>query len=84
MSLSWRAHFSDTRAVAAGSKLLNTIAPGTPTPFCARLSSVKLFSRSETSGMPQKSVSVADSSTTLAKLSAPSLVMLLKPTLHSK
>ena len=36
------------------------------------------------SGMPQKLVNVADSSTTLARVSAPSQVMLLKPTLHSK
>ena len=79
-----RAHFSDLRAVAAGIKLLRTIAPGTPTPFFSKFSSVRPFSRSETSGMPQKLVSDADSSTALAKFAAPSPVMSLKPTLRKK
>ena len=79
-----RAYFSDVRAVAAGIRLLKTIAPGTPTPLLYRSSSVTLFSRNETSGMPQKSISEADSSTTLASASAPSPVMSLKPTLHGK
>ena len=42
-----------------------------------------LFSRSETSGMLQKSVSDVCSRTALANCSAPSPVMLLKPTLYS-
>ena len=79
-----RAHFSDLRAVAAGIKLLRTIAPGTPTPLSTKSSSVRPFSRSETSGMPQKLVSDADSSTALAKFAAPSPVMSLEPTLRKK
>ena len=72
-----RAYFSDVRAVAAGIRLLKTIAPGTPTPLLFRSSSVTLFSRNETSGMLQKPVSEADSSTALANVLAPSPVMLL-------
>ena len=79
-----RAHFSDLSAVAAGIKLLRTIAPGTPTPLSFRSSSVMVFSRSETSGMPQKSMREADLSTTLARFAAPSPVMPLKPTLGDK
>ena len=75
------AHLSDLTAAAEGSNLLSTIAPSTPTPLCSRLSSVMLFSRKETSGIPQKSVIMARSSTTLARWSAASPVMLLKPTL---
>ena len=41
-----------------------------------------LFSRKETSGIPQKSVMMACSSTTLASFSAASPVMLFQPTLH--
>ena len=74
-------HFSEVRPVAVGIKLLRIIAPGTPTPFCDKTSSVTLFSRRETSGMPQKSVSEADSSTTLARFSDPSPLMLFQPTL---
>ena len=55
-----------------GRRLLSTIAPGTPTPFPSRSSSVMVFWRKETSGMPQKSVSTVCSRTTLAKFSAPS------------
>ena len=84
MGLSLQAHFSDVMAVAAGINLLKTIAPGTPTPLLFRSSSVTLFARSETSGMPQKSVSEADSSTVLARVSAPLPVMLLKATLRNK
>ena len=40
-----------------------------------------LFSRKERSGIPQKSVMMACSSTTVAKWSAASPVMSLKPTL---
>ena len=79
-----RAHFSDVMAVAAGINLLKTIAPGTLTPLLFRSSSVTLFERSEMSGMPQKSVSEADLSTVLARVSAPSPAMLLKPTLRNK
>ena len=75
------AYFSDFSAVAVGTKLINTIAPGTPTPFLFRSRSVMLFSRSETSGMLQKSVSDVCSSTTFANCSAPSPVMPLEPTL---
>ena len=75
----WLAHLSEVSAAAEGSNLLSTIAPGTPTP--SRLSSVMLFSRKETSGIPQKSVIMACSSTTLARWSAASPVMLLTPTL---
>ena len=67
--------------VVVGSNLLSTIAPGTPKPLLYRLSSVMLFSRSEASGIPQKSVIPACSSTTLASFSAASPVMSLKPTL---
>ena len=72
---------SDVIAVAEGSNLLNTIAPGTPTPLRSRLSSVMLFSRKETSGIPQKSVILACSSTTFASWSAASPVMRLHTTL---
>ena len=73
---------SDLTAAAEGSSLLSTIAPGTPTPLSFRSSSVMLFSRSEASGIPQKSVILACSSTTAARLSAASPVMLFQPTLH--
>ena len=76
-----QAHLSEVSAGAEGSSLLSTIAPGTPTPFPFRSSSVMLFSRSEASGIPQKSVIAACSSTTVARWSAASPVMLLKPTL---
>ena len=69
------AHLSDLSAAAAGSNLLSTIAPGTPTPFSFRLSSVILFSRKETRGIPQKLVMMACSSTTLASWSAASPVL---------
>ena len=72
---------SDVSAAAEGSSLLSTIAPGTPTPLRSRLSSVMLFSRKETSGIPQKSVILACSSTTLASWSAVSPVMPFHPTL---
>ena len=52
----WLAHFSNVSTAAEGSNLLSTIAPGTPAPSPPRLSSVMLFSRKETSGIPQKSV----------------------------
>ena len=68
-------------AAAEGSNLLSTIAPGTPTPLFARLRFVMLFSRKETSGIPQKSVIMARSSTTLARWLAASPMMSLKPTL---
>ena len=70
-------HLSDVSAVAEGSNLLSTIAPGTPTPtpLPLRLSLVMLFSRKETSGIPQKSVITACSSTTLARVSAASPVI---------
>ena len=71
----------DVIAFAEGSNLLNTIAPGTPMPLRCRLSSVMLFSRKERSGIPQKSVILACSSTTLARLSAASPVMNVHPTL---
>ena len=61
------AYFSDVSAAAEGSNLLSTIAPGTPTPLSSRSSSVMLFSRRETSGIPQKSVIIACSNTTLAR-----------------
>ena len=73
---------SEVSAAAEGSNLLSTIAPGSPIPLRSRLSSVMLFSRKETSGMPQKSVIMVCSSTTVARFSAVSPVMLLKPTLH--
>ena len=75
------AHLSDVSAAAEGSSLLSTIAPGTPTPLYSRLSSVMLFSRSEASGIPQKSVIAACSSTTVAIWLAASPVMLLEQTL---
>ena len=75
------AYSNDLSAVAVGIRLLNTIAPGTPTPLQFRSRSVRLFSRSETSGMLQKSVSDVCLSTTLANCSAPSPVMSLKPML---
>ena len=77
----WQAYLSEASAAAEGSSLLSTIAPGSPTPLRSRLSSVMLFSRKETSGIPQKSVITACSSTTLARWAAASPVMLLKPTL---
>ena len=73
---------SEVSAAAEGSNLLSTIAPGTPTPLRSRLSSVMVFSRKETSGIPQKSVILACSSTTVARFSAASPVVSLKPTLH--
>ena len=76
-------HFSEVRAVAVGIRLLRTIDPGIPMPFPRRSSSVTLFSRRETSGVPQKSVSDGDSSTILARFSAPSPVMPLEPTLQN-
>ena len=76
-----QAHLSEVSAAAEGSNLLSMIAPGTPTPLPSRLSCVMLFSRKETSGIPQKSVIMARSSTTLARWSAASPVMLLKSTL---
>ena len=72
---------SDVSAAAEGSSLLSTIAPGSPTPLPPRSSSVMLFSRKERSGIPQKSVILACSSTAVARFSAASPVMLLKPTL---
>ena len=75
------AHFSDVSATAEGSNLLSTIAPGTPTLFPLKSSSVMLFSRKETSGIPQKSVIVACSSTAMARWPAVSPLMSLKPTL---
>ena len=74
-------HLSDVRAAAEGSSLLKTIAPGTPTPLPWRSSSVMLFSRSETSGMPQKSIIAAWPSAATAKWLADSPVMLFQPTL---
>ena len=68
---------SDVSAAAERSSLLRTIAPGMPTPLCSRLSSMMLSSRKETSGIPQKSVILACSSTTLARWSAASPVMSL-------
>ena len=75
------AHLSEVSAAAEGSNLLSTIAPGMPTPLPSRLSSVMLFSRSEASGIPQKSVIAACSSTTVARWLAASPVMLLEQTL---
>ena len=80
-TFAWQAYLSDMIAVAEGSNLLNTIAPGTPTPLYSRLSSVMLLSRKETSGIPQKSVILACSSTMLASWSAASPVMPFHPTL---
>ena len=76
-----QAHSSDVSAFAEGNSLLSTIAPGTPTPLYSRSSSVMLFSRSEARGIPQKSVIVACSSTTVARWLAASPVIPLKPTL---
>ena len=76
-----QAHLSEVSAAAEGSNLLSTIAPGTPTPLRYRSSSVMLFSRKERSGIPQKSVIPACSSTTLASWSAASPVMSFHPTL---
>ena len=73
---------SDVSAAAEGSNLLSTIAPGTPMPLPGRSSSVMLFSRSEVSGIPQKSVMLACSNTALASWSRASPVMLLSATLH--
>ena len=58
-TFAWQAYLSDVIAVAEGSNLLNTIAPGTPTPLYSRLSSVMQFSRKEMSGIPQKPVIAA-------------------------
>ena len=66
---------SDVSAAAQGSNLLTTIAPGTPTPLRSRSSSMILFSRKERSGIPQKSVILACSSTAVARFSAASPVM---------
>ena len=77
-----QAHLSEVSATAEGSSLLSTIAPGTLTYLPSRLSSVMLFSRKETSGIPQKSVMMACSSTMLASCSAASPVMRLFPMLH--
>ena len=79
-----QAHLSDLSAAAEGSNLLNTIAPGSPTPLRSRSSSVMLLSRSEASGIPQNSVIMACSSTTLARWLAALPVMLLKPTLRHR
>jgi hypothetical protein len=76
-----QAHLSDVSAGAEGSNLLSTITPGTPKPLPFRSSSVMLFSRSEVSGIPQKSVIMACSSTTVARWLAASPVILLKLTL---
>ena len=73
---------SDVSTVAAGSSFLKTIDPGTPRLLPDRSSSVMLFSRKETSGMSQKLVIMACSSTTLARLSAASPVMSFSQTLH--
>ena len=78
----WQAHLSEVSAAAEGSNLLSTIAPGTPTPLLNRLSSVILLSRKETSGIPQKSVIMACSSTTLARWSAASPVISLEQRLR--
>ena len=74
---------SDVSAAAQGSNLLSTIAPGTPKSFNFRSSSVMLFSRKEASGIPQKSVILPCSSTTAARFSAasPVIVMSSEPTL---
>jgi hypothetical protein len=72
-----QAHLSDVTAAAEGSSLLSTIAPGTSTHLLFRSSSMKQFSRSEASGIPQKSVIVACCSTTVARWLAASPVMLL-------
>jgi len=80
-TLAVRAHLSDVSAAAEGSNLLNTIAPGTPMSLISRLSSVMLFLRKEMSGIPQKSVIMACSSTAVARWPAASPVMLLTPTL---
>ena len=76
------AYLREASADADGRRLLSTIAPGTPTPFSFRSSSVMVFWRKETSGMPQKLVSTVCSRTTLANFSAPSPMMSLNPTLH--
>ena len=72
---------SDVSAAAEGSSLLSTIATGASIPLPCRSSSVMLFSRKERSVIPQKSVILACSSTAVARFSAASPVMLLKPTL---
>ena len=76
------AYSSVCSAVAEDRRLLNTIAPGTPTLLLLRFRFEMLFSRSEMSGMLQKSVSDVCSSTALANCSAPSPVMSLEPTLR--
>ena len=73
---------SDVSATAKGSNLLSTIAPVAPMPLSLRLSSVMLFSRSEARGIPQKSVIVACSSTTVARWLAASPVIPQRPTLR--
>ena len=73
---------SDVSAAAEGSSLLSTIAPGSPTPFSFRSSSVMLFSRKAMSGIPQKSEILACSNTRLASWSAASPVMSSQQTLH--
>ena len=72
---------SDVSAAAEGNSLLSTIAPGSPTPMSSRSSSVMLFSRKERSGIPQKPVILACSSTAVARFSAAPPVMLLQQTL---
>ena len=76
------AHFGDVSATAEGSSLLSTIAPSSPKNFHCRSSSVMLFSRKEVSGIPQKSVMLACSSTAVARFSAASPEMSLSATLH--
>ena len=76
------AHLSEVSAVAEGSSSLNTMAPGRPTPLPRRSSSVMLFSRSMTSGMWQKSIIAACSSTAIAKLPAASPTIKLLQTLQ--
>ena len=77
-----QAHSSDVSAFAEGNSLLSTIAPGTPTLLYSRSSSVMLFSRSEARGIPQKSVIVACSSTTVARWLAAPPVIPQRPTLR--
>ena len=81
---------SHLSAAAEGSNLLSMIAPAMPTiqqrpgpgPFMLKSSSVMLFSRKEASGIPQKSVMMACSSTTLARVLAASPVASLELTLR--
>ena len=81
-TFAWRRYFSDVSAAAEGSNLLSTIAPSSPTPLLSRSSSVMLFSRSEASGISQKSVILACSSTTAARFSAASPLIWFQSTLH--